>query len=245
MPMAWANSAKSNKNAMKIAKAQAQLTDKYHIAADEPLRKRFYRRSGKTYLSLIGIGYSTFFMLPNNPKNYAATEFTCKRHMLNFDILNFRTGLFGMSLLNFEMGLNNTCMTASGDSLFTFMGGGANNDLVKASMTTMWFNYKPTIHAYIPITDWLAATVYTGVDVDLCGLWYKIIPGYYVEATTPANNFHVGIIAGAGFRFTPHGQCPIDIQCEYRHPLKGNTAIIPQGFYLTAQVGFGWMLKRE
>ena len=243
MPMVWAGSAKSNKNAMKIAKAQAQLTTKYQIAGNESLRKRFYKRSGKTYFSLIGVGYSTFFLMPNNPQNYAVTEFTGKRHLLNLDIFSFRTGLFGMSLLNFEMGLNNTCVTASGDSLTTFMGGGANNDIIGAEISTMWFNYKPTINAYIPITDWLAATIYTGVDVDLCGLWYKIRPGYYSSPSIPANNFHLGIIAGAGLRFTPHGQFPMDIRCEYRHPVMGNTGIIPQGFYLTAQIGFGWVFK--
>ena len=159
MPMAWANSAKSNKNAMKIAEAQEQLTTKYEIAGNESVRKRFYKRSGKTYLSLIGVGYSTFFLMPNNPQNYASTEFLGKRHLLNIDILNFRACMFGMSLLNFEMGLNNTCTTTNGVNLTTIMGGGAADDLVAARMFTMWFAYKPTINVYIPVTNWLAATI--------------------------------------------------------------------------------------
>jgi len=245
MPMVWAATPKKESKSTKNPDYQEQVIETEEPVAHEPLVNRYYRRSGKTYLSLISVGYSTFFMLPNNPQGYAPTEFAGKRHLLNFDVFNWRAGFFGMSLFNLEMGLNNTCVTASGDSLTTLMGGGPNNDLIPAKMATMWFAYKPTFNFYIPITDWLAATLYFGMDVDLCKLMYVIRKNYYVDAATPENNFHLGLIGGAGFRFSPHGQLPIDIRCEYRHPVMGNKGIIPQGIYLTAQVGFGWVLKRQ
>lgn len=245
MPLVWAGRPKNDLNSEKNLKAQQEAAQPGEVVRKEPLLKRYYQRSGKTYFSLISFGYSTFFLLPNNPNGYGVSEFAGKRHLLNFDVFNWRVGHFGMSLFNLEMGVNNTCVTAGGDSLTTLMGGGANNDLIPAKMSTMWFAYKPTINAYIPITEWLAATIYFGMDVDLCKLMYVIRKNYYVDATTPTNNFHLGIIGGAGLRFTPHGQIPIDLRCEYRHPVSGNRGIIPQGVYLTAQVGFGWLLKRK
>ena len=87
----------------------------------EPTRlDQYYSKSGTSFLSLISVGYSTFFLLPNNPAGYASTEFAGKRHLVNVELFEWRAKLVGMQLFNFEIGLNSTCITKNNVNLTIF-----------------------------------------------------------------------------------------------------------------------------
>lgn len=222
--------------------------------------QRFYDKNGKSYLSILSVGYTTFFLMPNNTLGAGGaalptTEFTAKRHILNLEILEWRVGIFGMQMLNFEMGLNTPCTTASGTDLSLFMRGTGNVTtsglytdcgLAQATAKQMWFAYKPSIKFYVPVTSWLAVELYGGVEVDLTKMWSKIWASYYEGHTEYADqNYFFGAYGGAGLFFQPLRALPIEIKAEYRHPLQGNTMIVPQGFYLTAQIHLGARIRKD
>lgn len=203
-----------------------------------PLLERYYAHSGHSMITILGFGYSTYFLMPGLNVN-TARDFG-KRHILNFEIFEWRARLFGMSIFNFEMGVN-TPHAYPGDILSCYQRGGKDKtSVIKADGKTMWFAYKPAVKAYIPIEKWCAAVVYGGISVDITNVWNKITPAYYKEhPEAPEQNYFLGVYGGAGFMFTPAAYLPIEIKAEYRHPLSGNTALVPQGFYLSAQIHIG------
>ena len=164
-----------------------------------------------------------------------------------------------MQLFNFEMGLNSGVVgNALGDSIALplLTRGGTNNALalngmVEATAKTMWFAYKPAIKFYIPCTSWLALELYGGVEVDLTKMWSKISTSYYADdPNIPEQNFFFGAFGGLGILFQAVPALPLEIKAEYRHPITAgsivsNENIIPQGFYLTAQVHLGAPIHRD
>jgi hypothetical protein len=209
-----------------------------------PLLQRYYDHSGRSMVSVLSVGYSTYFLIPGPGVN--TTQYFGKRHILNFEIFEWRARLFGMSLFNFEMGVN-TPHAYPGDVLSTLQRGGKEKtDVIKAEGNTMWFAYKPGIKVYIPVAPWCAAIVYGGVSVDLTRLWSKIATSYYKDhPEVPEQNFFLGAYGGAGFSFTTSASLPIEVKAEYRHPVMGNTALVPQGIYLTAQLHIGNPVRKN
>jgi hypothetical protein len=219
--------------------------------AKEKVLHRFYRHNGKSYLSFISAGYSTFFLLVDNPNNYNVGEFAFKRHIIDFQIFEWRTGIFGMQLFNMELGLNTPGVTESGVTLTTLMGGGEGDPnkkknpegygsgLIEAVGSTMWLAYKPSIKFYIPCTSWLAVVIYGGIELDISKIWSK------VETEELARqNFFLAGYGGLGLMFQAVQQLPLELKAEYRHPAMGNPDIIPQGFYLTVQAHLGMATKK-
>lgn len=209
-----------------------------------PLLQRYYDHSGRSMISIIGIGYSTYFLLPSPGVNTA--QYFCKRHFLNFSLFEIRARLFGMNLINFEMGVN-TPHAYPGDVLSLYERGGIEKtEVIKAEGNTMWFAYKPALKAYIPIAPWCAAEVYGGVSVDITKVWNKIVTSYYKDhPEAPEQNFFLGLYGGAGIVFTPAPSMPIELKAEYRHPIRGNIALEPQGIYLSVQLNVGSPVRKN
>lgn len=216
-----------------------------------PGYKRFYNHSGKSYLDIVSASYSTFFIMPNNPNNYPVTEYLGKRHIIGLGLLEWRSKWFGMQWLNFEFGVNNTCTTNDSVQLTRFMRGGANetdnhnSGIIEATAKEMWFAYRPAIKFYIPLSKHCAAELYGGVSVDVTRLWNRVKTDFYTDPSIPQDNFFLGSFGGLGFMFTGSAYLPLEIKCEYRHPHMGNKAIVPQGFYLTAQLHIGCPIHRN
>ena len=209
-----------------------------------PLRKRFYEHSGSSALSIVSAGYSTYFLFPGEGVN--TTKDLGKRHLINFSILEWRAKLFGMSLFNFEMGIN-TPSDEPGNRLPKFQRGGVNEyQLLEADPKTMWFAYKPAMKVYIPLGKMCAIQLYGGVEVDLTKAWSKINTSYYEGHTEiPEQNFFFGAYGGTGFVFTAVKALPLEVKAEYRHPLRGNVALVPQGFYLSTQLHIAAPIKAK
>lgn len=208
------------------------------------LNKRFYEHSGNSALSILSAGYSTYFLFPRDGVN--TTQDLGKRHMLNFSVFEWRAKLFGMSLFNFEMGIN-TPSNMQGSVLTMFQRGGKSQKrVVPADAKTMWFAYKPAMKFYIPLGRMCALELYGGIEVDVTKLWNKINTSYYEgHSEIPEQNFFFGAYGGTGFVFTAVPALPLEIKAEYRHPVKGNKAIVPQGFYLFAQLHLTAPLRRN
>lgn len=218
---------------------------KERAAADdtpkEPLLQRFYHRNGRKSISILSVGYSTYFMV-GQPDGVSSTRDAFRRHILNMEILEFRTGIFGMQLFNFEMGINTPSVI-----LPQFERGGKTPDTrVAATAKTMWFAYKPAVKFYIPCTKWMAVELFGGAEIDLTKLWSKINKDYYKDTPeAPEDNFFVNAYGGLGVMLIGVPQVPVEIKAEYRHPVKGNTALVPQGIYLTFQVHLAAPLQRN
>ena len=217
----------------------------------EPTRlEKYYSKSGTSFLSLISVGYSTFFLLPNNPAGYPSTEFAGKRHLVNVELFEWRAKLVGMQLFNFEIGLNSTCTTKNNVNLTTFMCGGPGAEygkgLVPASTyKDMWIAYKPALKFYIPCSSWMAIELYGGVEVEITKVWDKIMPKYYEDKNIPAQNYFLGAYGGIGLMFSAVPAMPVEIKAEYRHNLQGNPDIIPQGIYVSAQLHLGAPIRKK
>ena len=211
--------------------------------------KRYYKRSGISYVSLVSAGYSTNFLLPNNPMGYDITEFTGRQHFLNISFVDFRVHFVGAELLDFEFGVNTPGKTKHDIELGRegSMGGASEYSIEPAKLKSMWFAWKPSIKFYVPATNWLAAEVYAGAFVDITGMWNKICPGYYTGPTAdaPERNHFVGGFGGIGLLFAGPVAVPVELKCEYRCPSQGNRMLMPEGFYLGLQVHIGWMLDEK
>ena len=241
---------------------ERRFNDQQVVANEEPKEKkketiftRYYKHNGQNMLSFLSFGYSTVFVLDrkmvlsDGSLIGTTADMVFKRHMLSFEAFEWRAKCFGMQLFNFEMGLNT-------DQYFNGpLYGGANadpktqtivNDIQPADAKTMWFAYKPAIKFYIPCTKWMAIELYGGMEVDLCAVWSKINQSYYpVNSLIPAQNFFLSGFGGLGLMFTPTPYVPMELKAEYRHPVKGNTAIVPQGVYLSLQIHLATPTKKR
>ncbi len=223
----------------------------------ETLFTRYYKHSGRNMLSILSVGYSTYFQVgPAVAAGASPTGDAFKRHILNFELFEWRAKCFGMQMFNFEMGLNTPFVSEEHPEQNRYLferGGYYLDERVEATAKTMWFAYKPAVKFYILCTKWLAVELYGGAEVDLTKMWSKInstyYTGYHNETNQdglriPEQNFFVGAYGGAGLMFTAVPQVPLEIKAEYRHPVKGNTALVPQGVYISAQVHLANPIKK-
>ena len=221
----------------------------------ETVFTRYYKHSGQNLISILSVGHSTYFQV-GQTMDGSAMDYTFKRNMLNFEILEWRVKWFGMQMLNFEMGINSTGILEGYPKRYTYKferGGKKPDERVEATGKTMWFAYKPAVKFYIPCTKWLAVELYGGMEVDLTKMWSSINRSYYTNsqdisrkegAKIPEQNFFVGIHCGAGLMFSAVPHIPLEIKMEYRNPLKGNTALVPQGIYISAQLHLATPVKK-
>ncbi len=116
----------------------------------------------------------------------------------------------------------------------------------------MWFAYKQAVKFYLPCTKWLAVELYGGAEMDMTKLWNRIsntwytdIPGIDDSQNIPEQNWFLSAFGGVGVMLTGVPAIPLEIKAEYRHPIQGNTALIPQGIYISAQLHLAAPLKRQ
>ena len=239
------------------AQAAAQQQAANAQPEKETVFTRYYKHSGRNMLSILSIGYSTYFQVgPVVAAGASPTGDAFRRHLLNVELFEWRAKCFGMQMFNFEMGLNTPFVSEENpeQNRYLFERGGENADeRVEATAKTMWFAYKPAVKFYIPCTKWLAIELYGGAEVDLTKMWSKInstyYTGYHNETNQdglriPEQNSFVGVYGGAGFMLTAVPQVPLEIKAEYRHPVKGNTALVPQGVYISAQLHLASPIKK-
>ena len=239
------------------AQAAAQQQAANAQPEKETVFTRYYKHSGRNMLSILSIGYSTYFQVGSAVAAGASpTGDAFRRHLLNVELFEWRAKCFGMQMFNFEMGLNTPFVSEENpeQNRYLFERGGENADeRVEATAKTMWFAYKPAVKFYIPCTKWLAIELYGGAEVDLTKMWSKInstyYTGYHNETNQdglriPEQNSFVGVYGGAGFMLTAVPQVPLEIKAEYRHPVKGNTALVPQGVYISAQLHLASPIKK-
>ena len=209
--------------------------------------------SGKTSLSVISVGYSTYFLV-GQPDGVPSTRDAFNRHMLNFQLFEFRVGYVGLQLFGFEMSLNTVYTdpyNSANNRPLLYRGGTNPTDLVEADGKTMWFAYKPAIKGFIPCTKWLAVELFGGIEMDLTNLWSRMNQNWYPDLNVPAQNYFFAIHCGAGLMFTASPIVPMELKAEYRHPLSQlgahttNTALVPQGIYLTLQLHLTKPYKRN
>ena len=239
------------------AQAAAQQEAANAQPEGETVFTRYYKHSGRNMLSILSIGYSTYFQVgPVVTAGASPTGDAFRRHLLNVELFEWRAKCFGMQMFNFEMGLNTPFVSEENpeQNRYLFERGGENADeRVEATAKTMWFAYKPAVKFYIPCTKWLAIELYGGAEVDLTKMWSKInstyYTGYHNETNQdglriPEQNSFVGVYGGAGFMLTAVPQVPLEIKAEYRHPVRGNTALVPQGVYISAQLHLASPIKK-
>ena len=239
------------------AQAAAQQEAANAQPEKETVFTRYYKHSGRNMLSILSIGYSTYFQVGSAVAAGASpTGDAFRRHLLNVELFEWRAKCFGMQMFNFEMELNTPFVSEENpeQNRYLFERGGENADeRVEATAKTMWFAYKPAVKFYIPCTKWLAIELYGGAEVDLTKMWSKInstyYTGYHNETNQdglriPEQNSFVGVYGGAGFMLTAVPQVPLEIKAEYRHPVKGNTALVPQGVYISAQLHLASPIKK-
>ena len=207
--------------------------------------KRYYDYSGRSVLSIVSVGYSTYFLV-GQESSISSGRDAFERHLIDLQLFEWRAKWFGMQLFNFEFGVNSEGKQVKNTNELRplyYRGGEQPDELLPASGNTMWFAYKPAIKFFIPCTKWLAFEFYGGVELDLGKMWKSMSPSYYDDSSVPAQNFFFAPFGGIGFAFSGVAILPLEIKMEYRHPVKElgegtscNTAIIPQGIYLSVQV---------
>ncbi len=211
--------------------------------------QRWYNYSGRNMLSILSVGYSTCFLV--GPGSGPAAEYAFRRHIISLEIFEWRTKWFGMQMFNFEIGLN-TPDPDKNVNLFEYGGKQPDQRLTTSEYKAMWFAYKPAVKFYIPCTKWLAVELYGGAEMDMTKLWNRIsntwytdIPGIDDSQNIPEQNWFLSAFGGVGVMLTGVPAIPLEIKAEYRHPIQGNTALIPQGIYISAQLHLAAPLKRQ
>lgn len=166
------------------------------------LSQRYFNHSGKSSLTILELGYTY--------------DFVDKMHIVEAGILDFRYKYWGMSLLNFEMGI-----VPKEDNKIG---------------VTPWVGYKPSMHFYIPILKWLAISPYLGASVDCSYIGTYLIQNY---EWNKEEKFFVDLYGGLGFYLTGVPAIPLEIRAEYRYPVVQNTMnAMSQGFYVSGRLHF-------
>lgn len=156
----------------------------------------FYNYSGKSFLSVIGLGYTYSFIN--------------RSHLVNASVLDFRTGLFGMSPICAEMVVSPYRLSVA---------------------------YRPTINLYIPLGKNTAIVPYAGTVVDATGLGKYIVKDFSYSMN---DDFYVGAVAGIGFHLSVVRWLPMQIRAEYRHPIINTQSPFNQkSLYLSVQIYIG------
>lgn len=156
----------------------------------------FFNHSGRHSLSVLSVGYTYSFM-----DGY---------HLVNAALLDFRTTLFGMSLLNVEMSV---------------------------SPFTKRFAYRPQVRLYLPIIKNLSVVPYGGAEIDASRLGWYIDKNYQYDADS---QFYINAIGGLALHLTAARHVPMEVKMEYRHPVYTRSAgtYTSAGFYIGAQIYF-------
>lgn len=143
---------------------------------EHALLSRYYGHSGKVSVGWIGAGYT----------------YSCRsrEHLVSAELLNLRAGLFGLSLLDFEMGV--------------------------APNISPWFAYRPSAKFYIPTCKWLSVCLYGGAETDITYLGQYFLPDY---TWNKEDNYFLNAFGGLGLHLTGLRWMPIDLNVEYRHPI--------------------------
>ena len=203
--------------------------------------QNYFSHNGNMMISWASVGYTTCFYL-NPPAGQTTTSDAFQRHLLSFQILEYRYQYVGISVFNFEMAIPFEKGVAGGYSR-------TNTDGTNVTGKDIWFGWKPSVKFYIPCTSWLAVEAYGGCEMDFSCPFRKINP------LNPASddNWFVAPFGGIGLMFTPLTMMPIEVKAEYRHPVNapaphnnaatGNLSLIPQGFYLTFQIHLAHKLR--
>jgi len=156
----------------------------------------FFDHSGRHSLSVLSVGYTYSFM-----DGY---------HLVNAALLDFRTTLFGMSLLNVEMSV---------------------------SPFTKRFAYKPQVRLYLPIIKNLSLVPYGGAEIDASRVGWYIDKNYQYDADS---QFYINAIGGLALHLTAARHVPMEVKMEYRRPVYTRSAgtYTSAGFYIGAQIYF-------
>ena len=156
----------------------------------------FYDYSGKHAINVFSVGY-TYSCIDNS-------------HLINASLLDFRTTLFGASLLNTELSV---------------------------SPFNKRFSYKPQVRVYVPIVKCLSVVPYGGAEIDASYLGKYLDKNYSYD---PKNDFYVNVIGGVALNLSAAKHVPMEIKVEYRHPVVSSTSVAPNsgGFYVGAQIYF-------
>lgn len=168
----------------------------------ERLPQRYLNYSGNSSLTIVNLGY--LYDIYDN------------MHILEAGILTFRYKWFGLSPLNFEMGLV--------------------KDSVGKITTSKWVGYKPQLQFYAPIARSFSLSPYVGASIDCSGLGKYLVKGYEYNK---ADNFYVDLIGGLSFYMTFVPEVPFEVRAEYRYPIvKNQKDPMSQGFYVSARIHF-------
>lgn len=239
-----------------VAATEPEAETSVEVVEHKTAAQKYYGKSGKSFLSIVSVGYSTFFTIPNGDDK--GTDFAFKRHLINFEIFEWRAKIFGMQLFNFEIGMNtptpekklNDVINNGQMVLYKEMRGGEDGTYVKSTdlkAKDMWFAYKPSIKFYIPCAKGFALELYGGAEVELSKFWNKVYPKYYegIEDFQPEYNYFLNAYGGLGLVFSGIPAMPLEVKAEYRHNLQGNPSIVPQGIYISAQLHLGAPIGRK
>lgn len=176
----------------------------------EKASTRFYNKAGKSSLSYLSAGY-TFDCLD-------------RKHLVELGVLDFRYKWFGLSPLNFELGVG-----SSEDRSGTFC--------------SQWLAYRPTVQFYIPLGRLMAVSPYGGCAVDCSYLGQYLIKDYQYDKE---NNYFLDVYGGVSLYFTFIPAIPIELRAEYRHPVVLNERDpLNAGAYVSARIHFAKPLGRN
>lgn len=180
--------------------------DPDHVSASE----RFYGKAGRSSLSYLSAGYT-----------YDCLD---KKHLVEIGVLDFRYKWFGLSPLNFELGVGSV-----EDRQGTFC--------------SQWLAYRPTVQFYIPLGKLMAISPYGGCAVDCSYLGQYLIRDYEFDK---ANNYFMDVYGGLSLYFSFIPAIPIELRAEYRHPLVLNERDrINAGAFVSARIHFAKPIGRS
>ena len=159
--------------------------------------QRYFDRSGRSMLSYLSVGYM----------------YSCavRRHLLQLAVLDFRTTLFGASLLNAEFAI---------------------------SPFDRRFSYNPELRIYVPVTKELTVAPYGGASVDASYLAKMLVRSYSYNLYS---DFYVNAVFGVAINFSGASSFPVEFKAEYRRrvlPYNVNPSL-HSGFYIGAKLYMG------
>jgi hypothetical protein len=172
------------------------------LTSKTSLRDRYYTYSGRSTLSYLGLG--------------CTYSFADTVHLMTISLLDFRSGLFGMSPLAVEMAV---------------------------TPHLSHFVYKPAVKLYLPLANCLSIVAYAGVLVDASYLGTCIWRDYeYVYN----RDFFLNGYCGVAVNLSALRRMPMEVKLEYRFPVPqlSYSEYYSSGLYLSAQLYLGSAFRR-
>jgi hypothetical protein len=172
------------------------------LTSKTSLRDRYYTYSGRSTLSYLGLG--------------CTYSFADTVHLMTISLLDFRSGLFGMSPLAVEMAV---------------------------TPHLSHFVYKPAVKLYLPLANCLSVVAYAGVLVDASYLGTCIWRDYeYVYN----RDFFLNGYCGVAVNLSALRRMPMEVKLEYRFPVPqlSYSEYYSSGLYLSAQLYLGSAFRR-